>query len=205
MIAYIEGKLAEKAPTHVVIDCNGVGYFIKISLHTFQGMQEEEGRVKLLTHLQVREDAHTLYGFAEKKEQDVFLLLISVSGVGANTALSILSHSSPEELAEAIHAQKVNSLKNIKGIGQKTAERIVLELKDKISQDLLGGNIGNKSQHTPSHVSVQEAKKKDEAILALTQLGFNRAQMEARITELLQVHGNDIAISELIRLAMRQK
>ncbi|MFN0200250.1 MAG: Holliday junction branch migration protein RuvA, partial [Bacteroidia bacterium] len=131
MIAYIEGKIAHKEPTHVVIDCHGVGYFIKISLHTYTQVQNLES-VKLHTYFQVREDAHILYGFFDIKEKNLFEHLLSVSGIGGNTALTMLSATSAGELSSLIRTQNVLQLKRIKGIGQKTAERIVLELKDKL-------------------------------------------------------------------------
>jgi holliday junction DNA helicase RuvA len=199
MIAYIDGKLAEKAPTHVVIDCNGVGYLIKISLHTYGQIQQAVDKLKLYTYYQVREDAHVLYGFAEMKEKNLFELLISVSGIGGNTALTILSGMSPSELGEAIRSQKTNVLKGVKGIGPKTAERMVLELKDKISPELTeGAGSITGTASTP----VKDARKKEEAVTALVQLGFNRTQVEAKVNDILKKQP-DMAIADLIRMAMK--
>lgn len=199
MIAYIDGKLAEKAPTHVVIDCNGVGYLIKISLHTYGQIQQAVDKLKLYTYYQVREDAHVLYGFAEIKEKNLFELLISVSGIGGNTALTILSGMSPSELGEAIRSQKTNVLKGLKGIGPKTAERMVLELKDKISPEL---TEGSGSTTSTASSPVKDARKKEEAVTALVQLGFNRTQVEAKVNDILKKQP-DIAIADLIRMAMK--
>lgn len=201
MIAYIEGNIAEKTPTYVIIDCNGLGYFIKISLHTFAQIKDA-ARTKLHTYLQIKEDAHTLYGFAETKEKNLFELLISVSGVGANTAIAMLSSVSPGEIADAIRGQKLAILKSIKGIGAKTAERIILELKDKIPADLGSTNdsgIGV-SPISPASPSSQLA---DEALRALMGLGFNRAQMESKIADILKKSGDNLTLSDLIKMAMK--
>lgn len=197
MIAYIQGKLAEKTPAYVVIDCGGVGYFIKISLHTYGQIKDSE-TLKLHTFYQVREDAHVLYGFADLKEKNVFELLISVSGIGGNTALTILSGMSPSELGEAIRSQKTNVLKGIKGIGPKTAERMVLELKDKITPNIAEGGNSAGSISSPQ----KDNRKKEEALTALTQLGFSRSQMELKINDILKKQ-EDINLSDLIRLAMK--
>jgi Holliday junction DNA helicase RuvA len=134
MIAHLEGNISEIDPTAVIIDCNGVGYLVKISLYTFSAIQKLP-KVKLFTHLQVREDAHVLYGFSEVRERKLFEHLMSVSGVGGNTALMMLSSLSPDELAHAIVTANEKLLQSIKGIGGKTAARIILELKDKIKLD----------------------------------------------------------------------
>jgi len=131
MITHIQGRLIEKNPTEVIIDCNGVGYFINISLHTFSQLPTGEN-VKLYTHLQVREDSHTLYGFSGKAEREIFRLLISVSGIGASIARTMLSSLSPQQIIEAIASEDVVTIQSVKGIGSKTAQRAVLDLKDKI-------------------------------------------------------------------------
>ena len=131
MITHIQGKLVEKNPTDVVIDCNGVGYLLNISLHTYSQIPDQEA-LKLYTHLQVREDAHTLFGFASLAEREVFRLLISVSGIGANTARTMLSSLTPKQIREGIATEDVALIQSIKGIGAKTAQRVIIDLKDKI-------------------------------------------------------------------------
>ena len=131
MITQLQGRLVEKSPTDVVIDCHGVGYFVNISLHTFAQLPTSEN-VKLFTHLQVREDAHILYGFSSIVEREIFRLLISVSGVGASTARTMLSSLSPQQVTEAIASSDVATIQSVKGIGAKTAQRVLLDLKDKI-------------------------------------------------------------------------
>ncbi len=198
MIAYIQGQIAEKTPSHVTIDCGGVGYFIRISLYTYNQIQDKT-QLKIHTYLQIKEDAHTLYGFAEIKEKQLFELLISVSGVGANTALMILSGLSPHELGEAIRQQKTPLLKAIKGIGAKTAERIILELKDKIPAE---GGMNLSPAEMPALSSGADLLKK-ESIAALVNMGFNRAQIETKINALLKEKGDTLSLSEIIRLAMK--
>jgi Holliday junction DNA helicase RuvA len=195
MIAYLSGKIAHKEPTHVVIDCHGIGYFVKISLQTYTQIQHEES-VKLHTYFQVREDAHVLYGFFELKEKALFEHLLSVSGVGGNSALTILSGMSPVEIANAIHQQNFTLLKKIKGIGQKTAERIVLELKDKVVPESIDAAKN-------SAISGLDMEKYSQAIQALTTLGFVRTQIEPRVTQILKETNNEITIQDLIKRAMR--
>ncbi|MEN8886304.1 MAG: Holliday junction branch migration protein RuvA, partial [Winogradskyella sp.] len=131
MITHLEGKLVEKNPTDIVIDCNGVGYFINISLHTFSEIPDREN-IKLYTYLQVREDSHSLYGFSTKTEREIFKLLISVSGIGANTARTMLSSLSPQQVKEGIAGEDVALIQSVKGIGIKTAQRVIIDLKDKV-------------------------------------------------------------------------
>ncbi|MFT4942874.1 MAG: Holliday junction DNA helicase RuvA, partial [Flavobacteriales bacterium] len=131
MITQLKGRLVEKSPTDVVIDCNGVGYFVNISLHTFSQIPVSEV-ITLFTHLQVREDAHILYGFSSVAEREIFRLLISVSGVGASIARTMLSSLSPKQVTEAIAGSDVATIQSVKGIGAKTAQRVLLDLKDKI-------------------------------------------------------------------------
>ena len=131
MITHIEGKLVEKNPTDVVIDCNGVGYFINISLHTFSQIPDREN-LRLYTYLQVREDSQSLYGFSSKTEREIFKLLISVSGIGANTARTMLSSLTPEQVKEGIASGDVALIQSVKGIGLKTAQRVIIDLKDKV-------------------------------------------------------------------------
>ena len=133
MITHVQGKLVEKNPSFVIIDCNGIGYILRISLQTFSMLPNTENCM-LFTHLSIKEDAHTLYGFFDKDERELFRLLISVSGVGPNTAQMILSSLTPHEIQQAIITENVSVLQGIKGIGGKTAQRIILDLKDKIAR-----------------------------------------------------------------------
>ena len=189
MIHYINGKIEEKTPSFVVIDCNGVGYFIKISLYTYNQIQDK-AEAKILTHFQVREDSQTLFGFAEKKEKELFELLISVAGVGGNTALVMLSALPPQELSNAIQKQQIGVLKGIKGIGAKMSERIVLELKDKVEA------------HEEAQNVVQADTLKKDAITALVNMGFTKAVIEPKLTAILKEKGA-ISLSDLIKLAMK--
>lgn len=196
MIAFLNGPVAELEPAYVVIECAGVGYRAMISLTTYTKIRGQE-RVKILTHLHVREDAQVLYGFADKDELRIFEHLISVSGVGANTAIAILSSSLPREIAGYIRQGDASSLKRIKGIGEKTAARIVLELKDKI------GDLAYGSAAAGGGASGAVAEKKQEALAALMALGFPKAVMEKRIADILKAEGNDIAVEQIIKQALR--
>ena len=167
MITHIKGKLVEKTPTDVVIECNGVGYFINISLHTFSQIPEGES-IKLFTHLQVREDAHILYGFSGVAEREIFRLLLSVSGIGASIARTMLSSLSPDQVIDAIASEDVATIQSIKGIGSKTAQRVILDLKDKILKVYGLSGISANSSNT----------NKNEALSALETLGFARKQIE---------------------------
>jgi Holliday junction DNA helicase RuvA len=167
MITHIKGKLVEKTPTDVVIECNGVGYFINISLHTFSQIPASEN-IKLFTHLQVREDAHILYGFSGLAEREIFRLLLSVSGIGASIARTMLSSLSPDQVIDAIASEDVATIQSIKGIGSKTAQRVILDLKDKILKVYGLSGISSNSSNT----------NKNEALSALETLGFARKQIE---------------------------
>jgi len=175
MITHIQGRLVEKNPTDVVIDCNGVGYFINISLHTFSEIPASES-VKLYTHLQVREDAHILYGFTSVAEREIFRLLISVSGVGASTARSMLSSLSPDQVIDAIAQNDIAVIQSVKGIGAKTAQRVVLDLKDKILK--VYGLSGNSA--------VTSNTNKNEALSALETLGFIRKKAEKVVDAIIK-------------------
>lgn len=167
MITHIQGKLVEKNPTDVVIDCNGIGYLLNISLHTFSQLPDKEN-IKLFTHLQVKEDSHTLFGFSSLAEREIFRLLISVSGIGASTARTMLSALTPKQVREGIATENTALIQSIKGIGLKTAQRTIIELKDKILK-----------VYDIDEVSVsQDNTAKDEALSALEVLGFNKKQAE---------------------------
>lgn len=194
MIAYLKGKLVYKDRTQVIIDVNGIGYECKISLQTYDALREGEEQIKLFTHLQIKEDAHTLVGFYEVAEKKMFLDLISVSGVGLSTALVMLSSFSADEIRTAITNENVGMIQSIKGIGSKTAQRIILELKDKTKKDSLlsGSEVGNNSAFLV----------KQEALKALVTLGIPKATAEKSIDSILKSNPNS-SIEELIKLALR--
>lgn len=192
MITQLIGRLVEKNPTHVVIDCHGVGYEVNISLHTFSQLPEQ-AQITLFTHLQIREDAHILYGFFTALERSVFRLLLSVSGVGASTARSMLSSMDPSQLQQAVIQEDLNAIKAIKGIGLKTAQRLILELKDKmlnLSDD--HENILHKNNTT-----------KEETLSALEVLGYSRKSSEKWISEIIQKNPES-SVEELIKLALKK-
>ena len=191
MITQIKGKLVEKNPTYVVVDCNGVGYLLHISLNTFSNLPESEA-VILYTHLSIREDAHTLFGFISKTEREVFKLLISVSGVGPSIARTMLSSMTSEEIQHAIASNNVAVIQSVKGIGLKTAQRVIVDLKDKILKTF---DLDEVSQN-PSNTN------KDEALSALEVLGFNRKQSEKVITAVLK-ENPDATLEKLIKLALK--
>ncbi|MGX7667173.1 Holliday junction branch migration protein RuvA [Flavobacterium pedocola] len=191
MIAHIQGKLVEKNPTEVVIDCNGVGYQINISLHTFSLLPDAE-QLKLYTFLQIKEDAHTLFGFVEKAERELFKLLLSVSGVGASTARTMLSSVAPKGIIQAIASGDVGTIQSIKGIGAKTAQRIILDLKDKVLK------IYNLEE-----VSVtQDNTAKDEALSALEVLGFARKSAE-KVVEKIVKETPEASVETIIKQALK--
>lgn len=191
MIAHIQGRLVEKTPTDVVIECNGVGYFINISLHTFSQIPDGEN-LKLFTFLQIREDAHTLYGFVEKQERELFKLLISVSGVGANTARTMLSSLQPTQIIQAIASNDVASIQSVKGIGAKTAQRVILDLKDKVLKIYDLEDVSVVSNNT----------NKDEALSALEVLGFNRKSAGKIVDKIIKEVPN-ASVEELIKQALK--
>ncbi len=192
MYAYIDGKLAHKSPSYVVIDAGGVGYHINISLNTYAKLGSSE-RCKLFTWLHVKEDAHTLYGFADEGERRLFLYLISVSGVGASTGLMMLSAITPEEIQAAIVGGNVPLIQRIKGIGPKTAQRLVLELQDKLKKN---------GPDTLIAVPVNRTVK-DEAISALVMLGFARNAAEKVIDQELNKNGGSLTVEQLIKFALK--
>ena len=174
MYDYIKGNVAELTPTYVVLDNHGVGYMINISLNSFNALQHQEDVVKVYVYEAIREDAHLLYGFTERRERELFLLLISVSGVGANTARMILSSLTPSDLEQTIASENVGILKSVKGIGAKTAERIIVDLKDKIK--LSTDTLLDKSQVT--------SEVFDEAMSALVMLGFTKQMSQKALKKL---------------------
>ena len=192
MITQLKGKLVEKYPTHLVIDCQGVGYEVNISLFTF-GQIKKEDTIKLYTHLQIREDAHLLYGFITELERAVFRLLISVSGIGTSTARTMLSSLTPKDVQNAILSDDIDRIKSVKGIGLKTAQRVIIELKDKI-KNLQGiDEIYQKSNNT----------NKEETLSALEVLGYNRRTSEKVVDNLIQ-SDPERSIETLIKLALNK-
>lgn len=192
MIAQLQGKLIEKNPTHVVIDCQGVGYFVNITLHTFSSLPEGEF-IRLYTHLQVREDAHTLYGFLTKAEREVFVLLLSVSGVGANTARTMLSSLTAAHVRSAIINGDVVTIQSVKGIGAKTAQRVILDLKDKMM----------KLQDFDDVVHTESNTNKEEALAALEVLGFARKQAEKTVDAIVKAASGQMSVEEIIKQALK--
>lgn len=191
MITQIRGRLVEKNPTYVVVDCSGVGYLLHISLQTFSALPDDEN-VRLFAHLSVREDAHTLYGFISKTEREVFKLLISVSGVGPSIARTMLSSMSSEEVQNAIATENVTLIQSVKGIGAKTAQRVIVDLKDKILKTF-----------DIDQVSLAESNtNKEEALSALEVLGFNRKQSEKVIAVILKDSPNE-TVELLIKKALK--
>ena len=192
MITQIIGRLVEKNPTQVVIDCNGVGYAVNISLYTFSQINDGEN-IKLYTHLQVREDSHTLFGFNTTIERSVFLLLISVSGIGSSTARMMLSSLEPLQIQRAIISDDLNTIKSVKGIGLKTAQRVLIELKDKMLNLQVEGEIQNFGNNTI----------KDEALSALEVLGYTRKQSERILDSIIQ-SVPESSVEELIKEALNK-
>lgn len=195
MIAYIKGKLAHKEPTHVVMDVGGLGYHINISLNTFGQIKDEEN-CHLHTFLHVKEDSHTLYGFKSIGEKELFLHLISVSGIGPSTGLTMLSYLSPEEIKTAIINEDVKVIQGVKGIGGKTAQRAILELKDKLRKE---GFEPTEGQVSPNNNNTL----KREALSALLTLGINKNVAQKSIDSVLNKSGNTINLETLIKQALQ--
>lgn len=191
MIAYIQGKLVEKTPTEVVIDCGGVGYHINISLHTYSLLPSADF-VKLYTHVQIKEDAHTLFGFMEKTEREIFKMMLSVSGIGASIARTMLSSLEPKQIIQSIASGDVATIQSVKGIGTKTAQRVIIELKDKVLKlyDLEEVSL------------VQNNTNKDEALSALEVLGFMRKAAE-KVVEKIARENPDATVEFIIKQALK--
>lgn len=195
MIAYVNGRLVYKDPTFVIIDVGGIGYQVKISLQTYSQIKDEE-QIRLLTFLHIKEDAHTLYGFKEEAEKRLFLLLISINGVGPNTGLMILSSLSTEEIEQSILSGDVATIQAVKGIGSKTAQRIILELKDKIGKSA--------SDLTPQLGFLKSSNKvREEALQALITLGFPKAVAEKNIAQVLKKTTGEISLEDLIKASLK--
>jgi len=192
MYAYLQGKFSLKNPAQVYIDVNGVGYEVNISLNTYTHIQSSDSG-KLYIYLQIKEDAHTLFGFYDKGEKEIFIHLISVSGVGATTARMMLSHLKPDEVSTAIQQGNVKLLESIKGIGKKTAERLVLELRDKV----------NKIDSIAQVPAMAGNSIHQDALNALVALGINKIQAEASIKKVSNTDNNIHNLEELIKKALK--
>ncbi len=192
MITQIKGRLVEKSPTELVIDCNGLGYLVNISLNTFSLLSDSEN-ISLYTHLQVKEDSHTLFGFYEKTERNLFRKLISVSGIGASTARTMLSSLNPEEIQRAILSENVSTIQSVKGIGLKTAQRVIIELRDKVSAISEGSQINSNFVNS----------KREESLSALEVLGYSRKQT-TKVVDKLIGDTSEISVEEIIKNALNK-
>lgn len=193
MIAYIKGEITYKSPTYILIETGGIGYHVNISLNTYAQIEKLE-KVQILTHLQVKEDSHTLYGFAEETERSMFVLLISVSGIGPNTARVLLSSMKVEEARMAIVSENVAAFNKVKGIGPKTAKRIILDLKDKVIKE---------SGDTPITVSPVNNTIREEALSALVALQFPKIKVQKVLNKILQQQPTINSVEEMIKLALK--
>jgi len=191
MITHIRGKLVEKNPTYAIIESHGVGYFLHISLNTFTKIPDSEA-VLLYTHLSIREDAHTLFGFADKTEREIFKLLISVSGVGPSIARTMLSSMTTDQIQQAIASEDIATIQSVKGIGAKTAQRVIIDLKDKILKTYELQEDSVNSNNT----------LKEEALSALEVLGFTRKQVEKMIQRIIQ-ESPSISLENIIKQALK--
>jgi Holliday junction DNA helicase RuvA len=191
MIHHLNGKLVEKNPTHIIVECGGVGYFVNISLNTFSKLSNEE-HIKVFTYLQVKEDAHTLFGFAERSEREIFKLLLSVSGIGSSTARTMLSSLSPIQVRDAIAHGDVTTIQGVKGIGAKTAQRVILDLRDKVLQ------VQEMDELSP----VSNNTNKEEALSALEVLGFARRQAEKVVDRAISQDAS-LSVENIIKLALK--
>ena len=193
MINHINGKITEKTPTHIVVEANGVGYYIHISLTTYTKLVDLND-IKILTYLSIKEDSHTLYGFFDAEERDMFKLLISVNGLGTNTARMMLSSLQSQEISKAILQGNVNELKGIKGIGIKTAQRIIVDLKDKVGKD---ENISS------DILTFLDNTNRDEALSALVALGFTKAAVEKVLHAILKAQPK-LSVEALVKEALKK-
>lgn len=191
MIHHLKGKLTEKNPTHVIVECAGVGYFVNISLHTFSKLADSEN-ISIFTHLQVKEDSHTLFGFAEKSEREIFRLLLSVSGIGSSTARTMLSSLLPAQIRDAIAGGDAATIQSIKGIGTKTAQRVILDLRDKILKVYDIDEVSTAANNT----------NKEEALSALEVLGFARRSAEKVVDKVLR-QDPSLSVENIIKLALK--
>ncbi|SES82303.1 Holliday junction branch migration protein RuvA [Hymenobacter actinosclerus] len=199
MIAYVDGKLAYKDPAQAILDVGGLGYEIRISLATYAKLPAEEEKIKLYTYQHIKEDGQTLYGFLDPNEKALFMQLISVSGIGPGTGIVMVSSMSVGEIRQAIVSEDVRAIQSIKGVGPKTAQRVILELKDKFRKDELLAKAGIDT------VPLAKAHNtsRSEALAALVMLGFARAAAEKSLDQIQRKHGNDLTVEELIKFALK--
>ena len=190
MITHLNGRLIEKTPTALIIECGGIGYEVKVSLHTYTKVGDQES-VKIFTQFIVREDAQLLYGFADREEREMFNFLISVSGIGPNTAILMLSSLTPSDVAQAIHSEDVNTIKSVKGIGLKTAQRVIVDLKDKMLKfEVSDENIG----HSNNTIRF-------DALTALISLGFDRKMADKALTKVFSDQGSvELLIKDALKV-----
>jgi Holliday junction DNA helicase RuvA len=191
MITHLHGVLEEKTPASAVIDCGGIGYVLSISLNTYAQLPDK-GKCRLFTHLAIRDDAHVLFGFFNQAERELFRQLISVSGVGGNTALAVLSGLDPSGVKETIISGNVSVLKSIKGVGPKTAERIIVDLRDKMGKV----EVGELALGLPQN------KQREEALTALVTLGFAKNAADKAVDKVLKKHGSDLGVEEIVKHAL---
>jgi Holliday junction DNA helicase RuvA len=194
LIAYLQGTISHKTPTFIYVDCNGVGYHVNISLHTYSKLEKLE-KVKILTYLSIKEDEHALYGFFDEEERALFILLISVSGIGVNTARVILSYMTPEEVRTAIIHENAFALGKVKGIGPKTAKRIILDLKDKVMKESGKENV--------VMITTEGNSIKQEALSALMTLGFPKPVIEKQIKFITDKHPEIDQVEDLIKQVLK--
>jgi len=194
VIAYLKGKLTHKTPTFVYVDCNGVGYHVNISLNTYSKLETMED-IKLLTYMHTNDDGQTLYGFMDDEERAIFVLLISVSGVGPNTGRVILSYMTTDEVKSAIVHENVGALNKVKGIGPKTAKRLILDLKDKILKV---------SGDQPMLISTDNNTVKNEALSALVALGFPKNSVEKQLKSITAANPSIDQVEDLIKMVLKQ-
>ena len=192
MISFIKGRMVEKSPTDIIVEANGVGYQIHISLHSYSLLPTSEA-IQIYTYLQIKEDSHTLYGFVEKFEREIFKLLIGVSGIGANTARNMLSYIHPKDLVQAIANEDVKSIQAIKGIGLKTAQRVIIDLKEKVMKIYEINEISTQASNTNA----------DEALSALEVLGFVRKSAEKVVKSIVSENAN-ATVEDIIKQALKR-
>ena len=195
MIAYLNGSISHKTPTYIYVDCNGVGYHVNISLNTYSKL-ENLSKIKIFTYLNVKEDEQSLFGFFDDEERSLFVLLISVSGVGVNTARVILSYMTPDEVKTAIIHENAVALGKVKGIGPKTAKRIILDLKDKVIKETGGDQV--------VLLSTESNTIRNEALYALIALGFPKLVVEKQIKSVMDKNPNIELVEDLIKQVLKQ-
>lgn len=196
MLAFITGKLVQKEPTHVILENSGIGFDINISVHSYRDLTDIGSEIQLFIYLHVREDLLQLFGFSKLDEKELFLKLISTSGIGPRTAQTILSGVTVAEFTDLILNEKINELTRIPGVGKKTAQRLVFDLKDKLTPNII------KPAASSTFDSTRVKTDTDDAVLALISLGYSRQKAEESIKNVMKKHGTDLKVEELVRLAL---